>query len=91
MANGATQAVENATRLSEIGFPEFTAQLITDTFNAITVDGECSTNDTVFALANGASGVVIDDEQDVVPSGGAEPAEDPGVDLPQGSQLRVHL
>ena len=35
-ANGATQAVENATRLSEIGFPEFTAKLITDTFNAIT-------------------------------------------------------
>ena len=34
MANGASQAVENATRLSEIGFPEFTAQLITDTFNA---------------------------------------------------------
>jgi glutamate N-acetyltransferase/amino-acid N-acetyltransferase len=31
-----------------------------DTFNAITVDGECSTNDTVFALANGASGVRID-------------------------------
>jgi glutamate N-acetyltransferase/amino-acid N-acetyltransferase len=30
-----------------------------DTFNAITVDGECSTNDTVFALANGASGVTI--------------------------------
>ena len=28
------------------------------TFNAITVDGECSTNDCVFALANGASGVV---------------------------------
>ena len=27
------------------------------TFNAITVDGECSTNDTVFALASGASGV----------------------------------
>jgi glutamate N-acetyltransferase/amino-acid N-acetyltransferase len=31
-----------------------------DTFNAITVDGECSTNDTVFALASGASGVSID-------------------------------
>jgi glutamate N-acetyltransferase/amino-acid N-acetyltransferase len=29
------------------------------TFNAITVDGECSTNDCVFALANGASGVQI--------------------------------
>lgn len=36
MANGATVAVDNATRLSEIGFPEFTAKLITDTFNAIT-------------------------------------------------------
>jgi glutamate N-acetyltransferase/amino-acid N-acetyltransferase len=29
------------------------------TFNAITVDGECSTNDCVFALANGAGGVTI--------------------------------
>jgi glutamate N-acetyltransferase/amino-acid N-acetyltransferase len=35
---------------------------VTDvTFNAITVDGECSTNDCVFALANGASGVTIGD------------------------------
>lgn len=31
------------------------------TFNAITVDGEPSTNDCVFALANGASGVRIDE------------------------------
>ena len=31
-----------------------------DTFNAITVDGDTSTNDSVFALANGQSGVVID-------------------------------
>ena len=30
-----------------------------ETFNAITVDGECSTNDCVFALANGASGVTL--------------------------------
>lgn len=30
-----------------------------DTFNAITVDGESSTNDCVFALANGASGVAL--------------------------------
>jgi glutamate N-acetyltransferase / amino-acid N-acetyltransferase len=30
------------------------------TFNAITVDGECSTNDSVFLLASGASGVTID-------------------------------
>jgi glutamate N-acetyltransferase/amino-acid N-acetyltransferase len=34
---------------------------VRDTFNAITVDGECSTNDTVFVLANGASGVVINE------------------------------
>ena len=31
-----------------------------ETFNAITVDGESSTNDTVFLLASGASGVAID-------------------------------
>ncbi|MCA1583799.1 MAG: bifunctional glutamate N-acetyltransferase/amino-acid acetyltransferase ArgJ [Acidobacteria bacterium] len=31
-----------------------------DTFNAITVDGESSTNDSVFALASGTSGVSID-------------------------------
>jgi glutamate N-acetyltransferase/amino-acid N-acetyltransferase len=33
-----------------------------DTFNAISVDGECSTNDCVFALANGASGVALTDD-----------------------------
>jgi glutamate N-acetyltransferase / amino-acid N-acetyltransferase len=33
-----------------------------DTFNAITVDGETSTNDCVFAMASGASGVTIDEE-----------------------------
>lgn len=33
---------------------------VDDTFNAITVDGECSTNDSVLILANGASGVTID-------------------------------
>jgi glutamate N-acetyltransferase/amino-acid N-acetyltransferase len=35
---------------------------VRDTFNAITVDGECSTNDTVFALASGESQVSIDEE-----------------------------
>lgn len=34
---------------------------VEDTFNAISVDGECSTNDCVFALANGASGVTLDE------------------------------
>src|SRR4029079_479271 len=37
-------------------------EVVDDTFNAITVDGECSTNDSVMALANGASGVTIDEE-----------------------------
>jgi glutamate N-acetyltransferase/amino-acid N-acetyltransferase len=32
-----------------------------DTFNAITVDGECSTNDSLFLIASGASGVAIDE------------------------------
>jgi glutamate N-acetyltransferase/amino-acid N-acetyltransferase len=34
------------------------------TFNAITVDGECSTNDCVFALASGRSGITIEREDD---------------------------
>ena len=33
-----------------------------DTFNAITVDGDTSTNDCVFLLASGASGISIDEE-----------------------------
>ena len=36
-------------------------EAVDDTFNAITVDGECSTNDCVILLANGASGVAVDD------------------------------
>ena len=33
-----------------------------DTFNAITVDGECSTNDCLIAMASGASGLNVDEE-----------------------------
>src|SRR5262245_52492356 len=36
-------------------------EAVDDTFNAITVDGDCSTNDCVMLLANGASGAVVDD------------------------------
>jgi glutamate N-acetyltransferase/amino-acid N-acetyltransferase len=36
-------------------------EVVDDTFNAITVDGECSTNDCVLMLANGASGVLVDE------------------------------
>ncbi len=35
-------------------------QVVDDSFNAITVDGDCSTNDCVFLMASGASGVKID-------------------------------
>jgi glutamate N-acetyltransferase/amino-acid N-acetyltransferase len=36
-------------------------EVVNDTFNAITVDGECSTNDCVMLLANGASGATVDE------------------------------
>jgi glutamate N-acetyltransferase/amino-acid N-acetyltransferase len=36
-------------------------EAVSDTFNAITVDGECSTNDAVMLLANGVSGAVVDE------------------------------
>jgi glutamate N-acetyltransferase/amino-acid N-acetyltransferase len=39
---------------------EALAEAVRDTFNAISVDGDTSTNDTVFLLAGGASGVTID-------------------------------
>ena len=39
-------------------------RVVDRTFNAITVDGECSTNDCVFALASGASGVIVTRDDD---------------------------
>lgn len=35
------------------------------TFNRVTVDGDTSTNDTVFGLANGAAGVAIESAEDI--------------------------
>jgi len=37
------------------------AEVVDDTFNAITVDGDTSTNDAVVLVANGASGATIGD------------------------------
>jgi len=37
------------------------SEAVDGTFNAITVDGECSTNDCVMLLANGASGAAVDE------------------------------
>jgi glutamate N-acetyltransferase/amino-acid N-acetyltransferase len=36
-------------------------EAVNETFNAITVDGECSTNDCVMLLANGAGGATVDE------------------------------
>jgi glutamate N-acetyltransferase / amino-acid N-acetyltransferase len=41
---------------------EFLAPAVAESFNAISVDGECSTNDTVVLLANGASRAERDDD-----------------------------
>ena len=41
-------------------------RVVDESFNAITVDGECSTNDCVFAMASGASGVAITRDDDPV-------------------------
>jgi glutamate N-acetyltransferase / amino-acid N-acetyltransferase len=43
---------------------EFLSPAVDTSFNAISVDGECSTNDTVILLANGASGVQRTPETD---------------------------
>jgi glutamate N-acetyltransferase/amino-acid N-acetyltransferase len=43
---------------------EFLRPAVDASFNAISVDGECSTNDTVLILANGASGVTRTAESD---------------------------
>ena len=42
----------------------FLRPAVDETFNAITIDGDCSTNDTVILLANGASGLARTPETD---------------------------
>jgi glutamate N-acetyltransferase/amino-acid N-acetyltransferase len=44
---------------------DFLAPAVDASFNAISVDGECSTNDTVVLLANGASGIERTPESDL--------------------------
>jgi glutamate N-acetyltransferase / amino-acid N-acetyltransferase len=41
---------------------EFLRPAVEESFNSISVDGECSTNDAVVLLANGASGAARDDD-----------------------------
>ena len=48
--------------LGEGEVEEFLRPAVARSFNRISVDGDCSTNDAVILLANGASGVERDDE-----------------------------
>jgi glutamate N-acetyltransferase/amino-acid N-acetyltransferase len=63
-----------------------------DTFNAISVDGECSTNDCVFALANGASGVTLaDDDYPVLVSALRRVCEPLAIDIVRGGEGATKL
>jgi glutamate N-acetyltransferase/amino-acid N-acetyltransferase len=42
----------------------FLRPAVDETFNAISIDGDCSTNDTVLLLANGASGIARTEQTD---------------------------
>ena len=75
MAKGAGMIMPNmATMLSfvftDAGIPpsllrSLLVSAVDQSFNCITVDSDTSTNDTVFLLANGASGVQIDEGSDI--------------------------
>lgn len=75
MAKGAGMICPNmATMLSTVlcdasVAPEVWQKMFRDavelTFNRVTVDGDTSTNDTVFGLANGATGVTIESAEDI--------------------------
>jgi glutamate N-acetyltransferase / amino-acid N-acetyltransferase len=45
---------------------DFLRPVVDESFNRISVDGECSTNDAVVLLANGASGIARDSTSDAV-------------------------
>lgn len=63
-----------------------------DTFNAITVDGDLSTNDSAFALASGASGVRIGDEQyDALVAGMRAVALQLALDIVRGGEGATRL
>ena len=44
--------------------PDLLRAAVAASFNAISIDGDTSTNDTILLLANGASGVAVHDEAD---------------------------
>jgi glutamate N-acetyltransferase/amino-acid N-acetyltransferase len=63
-----------------------------DTFNAISVDGECSTNDCVFALANGASGITLtEDDYPVLVAALRRVCEPLAIDIVRGGEGATKL
>jgi glutamate N-acetyltransferase / amino-acid N-acetyltransferase len=65
---------------------------VDDTFNAISVDGECSTNDCVFALANGASGVTLGEgEFDLLVAALKQVCEPLAIDIVRGGEGATKL
>jgi glutamate N-acetyltransferase/amino-acid N-acetyltransferase len=65
---------------------------VDDTFNAISVDGECSTNDCVFALANGASGVTLGEEDyDTLVAALRQVCEPLAIDIVRGGEGATKL
>jgi glutamate N-acetyltransferase/amino-acid N-acetyltransferase len=65
---------------------------VDDTFNAISVDGECSTNDCVFALANGASGVTLtEDDYPVLVAALRRVCEPLAIDIVRGGEGATKL
>lgn len=55
-----TDAVINPTLAQSV-----LTKAVNKSFNMISVDGECSTNDSVFLMANGATGVEVADNEDL--------------------------
>jgi glutamate N-acetyltransferase/amino-acid N-acetyltransferase len=67
-------------------------EAVDDTFNAISVDGECSTNDCVFALANGASGIALgEDEYPTLVAGLRQVCEPLAIDIVRGGEGATKL
>lgn len=44
---------------------EILSNVVEKSFNSITVDGDMSTNDTVFLFSNGLSGIVLTDDEEI--------------------------
>jgi glutamate N-acetyltransferase/amino-acid N-acetyltransferase len=65
---------------------------VDDTFNAITVDGECSTNDCVFVLANGASAVRLEEaDYDLLVDGLRQVCEPLAIGIVRGGEGATKL